>query len=316
MSTKISVVNGIKMCNAPTPPLFNRDAKLKIGILTATGVAAAGLALAVGLRFPWSDSFAPLAVAATLGPCAAFYHRRRTAQFVSTLLAVMQLLLFTACFTMLMYSVAALSAPLQDGVFASVDSAMGIYVPDIVDWSRANPVVNLVITLAYNSVLPQTLLLVLLLGFCGDSKPLEQFVLRFMVALLITAAIFSVVPAEGPFALFHLEMNDTQQSYLSQLRQLRSGRMSSISLSQTEGLITFPSFHTTWAILLVCAVAHRRKLFVGLLLLNALVIAGTLTTGWHYFVDVLAGVAVAAITVALTNRIRPWLDATTFRGKK
>jgi membrane-associated phospholipid phosphatase len=287
---------------------LSRDLLLKLAILSATAVGGGTLALCVGLRFPWSDVLAPLGIVVALGPCAVFYQRRQADEFVSTLLAVIQLLLFTACFTVLMYSLAACAAPLRDDVLIRIDSALGISVPDIAAWAQRFPAAAFIVELAYNSVLPQTLALVLLLGFRGDRKPLEQFVLRFMVALLATAVIFSVAPAVGPFAVFGLEPNPTQQAYLAQLEGLRNGTLTSVSLADTEGLVTFPSFHTAWAILLTAAVWHRRKLRVPVAVLNALVIAGTLTTGWHYVIDVLAGAALAAVTIAATNRLRPWLE--------
>ena len=98
--------------------------------------------------------------------------------------------------------------------------------------------------------MPQTLVVILLLGFQSDRKPLELFVMRFMIALLITAAVFSIAPARGPFAAYGYEPNPTQQSYLEHLEGLRSGERTVVSLRDAEGLVTFPSFHTAWAILL------------------------------------------------------------------
>lgn len=287
---------------------MSRDSKLKIGILIATVSIGGVLALYSGLRFPWTDSIAPFAVVMSLGPCAAFYHRRKVDPFVMSLMAAMQVLVFTACFTVLMYSVAALGAPAADHLLMTADAALGIHVPAIVEWAKARPWFYWTIGYAYDTVIIQTLLVIVLLGFKGDRKPLEQFVLRFMIALLITAAIFSVMPAKGPFAMYGLEARPTQERYLSHFEQLRSGTMTAVSLRDAEGLVTFPSFHTTWAILLACAFWHRRKLFVPFALLNVAVIIGTMTTGWHYFVDVLGGVAVAVITILLTNGLRPWLD--------
>jgi len=288
--------------------IFHRDAKLKLAILAATGLVGGAFALSTGLRFPWSDAVAPLAITVVLGPCAVFYQRRHADQFVATLLAVMQLLIFTACFTVLMYSLASLGLPLRDDVLSESDALLGIHVPAVVEWTRSHPGLDRVVTYAYNSVLPQMLILVLLLGFSGDKQPLEQFVLRFMIALLITAAVFAVIPAKGPFALYDLPTNPTQDRFVEQFDALRSGEMTSVSLRDTEGLVTFPSFHTTWAILLAAAVWHRRRLFVLVVGLNALVILGTMTTGWHYFADVLGGIAVAVAAILLSNVLRPWLD--------
>ena len=71
---------------------------------------------------------------------------------------------------------------------------------------------------------------------------------------------------------------------------MRGGLRSGLSLADTEGLITFPSFHTVWALLLVAACPRPAKAFS--VVLNAAVIVATLTTGWHYLADVLAGIVV------------------------
>ena len=64
-----------------------------------------------------------------------------------------------------------------------------------------------------------------------------------------------------------------------------------------DGLITFPSFHTTWAVLLALAFLRRRRLLPLFATLNVIVIVSTLTTGWHYLVDVLGGIAVCLLAV-------------------
>ena len=288
---------------------MNRDLRLKVGILLGTLGVGGGLAGWLGLRFPWSDGIAPFAVVAVLGPCAVFYQRRQVEPFVVSLLACMQILLFTACFTVLMYSLAALGAPLADDFLMTADATLGVHTPDIVRWSQSHPWLYEGIGWAYDSVIVQTLCVILILGFRGDRREVEQYVLRFMVALLITAALFSAMPAKGPFATYGLEARPTQQRYLQHLEGLRSGELRSVSLREAEGLVTFPSFHTTWAILLAAAFWHRKRLFIPFALLNGVVIAGTLTTGWHYFVDVLGGVAVAVVTILLSRRLRRWIDA-------
>ena len=83
--------------------------------------------------------------------------------------------------------------------------------------------------------------------------------------------------------------------------------MTTLSLNEAEGLITFPSFHTTWAILLALACAHRRVLFGFSALLNGLVVLATMTTGWHYLSDVLAGIVLAFVVAVVCGRIGRWI---------
>lgn len=299
---------------------MNRDTKLKLGVIVATAVIGGGLAFAHGLRFPWSDGFAPFAVIAVFGPTAALFQRRKVEPFAISLLAAMQVLVFTACFTVLMYALASFAAPLADGWLQAADDAMGIDVSRCVVWAQAHPRLHWVIVQAYNSTFLQTLAVILILGFRDERRPLELFVLRFMLALLITAAIFALLPAKGPFAFHQLAVNPTQSRYLAQFEALRAGQMQAVSLKDAEGLVTFPSFHTTWAILLAFAVWHHKRLFVPFALWNALVIVGTLTTGWHYGVDVIAGAVLAAIVIVVTARLRPWIergrpDACVFAGQ-
>lgn len=287
---------------------MNRDTKLKLGILVATAAIGGALALVQGLRYPWSDGFAPFMVVGVFGPCAIAFHRRKVQPFAISLLAAMQVLVFTACFTVLMYALASFGAPLADESFLAADRWLGFHTPDVVAWANAHPLLHRVIIYAYNSTFLQTLAVILILGFRDERRPLELFVLRFMLALLITAAIFTVLPAKGPFALHGLEANPTQTQFLTQFEALRSGELRNVSLRDAEGLVTFPSFHTTWALLIAFAVFHHKRLFVPFAFWNALVVVGTLTTGWHYLVDVLAGAALAVVVMFVTTRLRPWIE--------
>jgi membrane-associated phospholipid phosphatase len=80
--------------------------------------------------------------------------------------------------------------------------------------------------------------------------------------------------------------------------------MSVVRLDDLEGLITFPSFHTTNAILFAWALWPVRYLQVPILVLNALMVASTPTAGSHYFSDIVGGTAVAFLAIAAANGCR------------
>jgi hypothetical protein len=294
---------GAKPSKAFTVPIMRRDTCLKIGLVAGTACAGGLLLWFQGMTFSLWHNAAPVWVMAALAPAAALSHRRQNPQFVMTLLALMTLLVFTSCFTVLMYALAALSFPLTDPWLVAADAFFGVHVPSIVDWAGRHPWIAGVLEVAYATSILQTFALVIALGFTGQRRSLENFVLRFMVALLITAVVFALVPAEGPFTGYGFEPSPHQADYLEHLRTLRSGERTEVVLVGAEGLVTFPSFHTAWAILLTAAVWHRRRWLPIVAIVNSLVIAATLTTGWHYFVDVLGGAAVAYLAIEISRRL-------------
>jgi membrane-associated phospholipid phosphatase len=63
------------------------------------------------------------------------------------------------------------------------------------------------------------------------------------------------------------------------------------------GVVCFPSFHVIWAILCAAALWTYKPLRVPVALVYGLIILSTMTTGWHYFIDVVAGAVVALLSL-------------------
>ena len=287
---------------------MSRDFKLKACLILGTLAADVVLIIGLDLYFPPGDAVRPILVTALLAGFAVFYHRfRRVPKFVWTSTAMAQLVLFSSCYTILMYSVASTAHPLVDDSLVQVDRWFGFEVPQIVAWADAHPSAQACLQLAYNTLLPQTALIVVILGFLGDRRPLESFMLRFICATLLTAVLFFAYPADGPFSAYDYPPNQSQVRYLEHFDALRSGERTLVTWRGAQGLITFPSFHTTWAILLALALRHRPIIFAVSAALNCAVVAATLTTGWHYVSDVVGGVLVGVTVIALVHCLAMWL---------
>ena len=286
---------------------MSRDLSVKLGIMSGTLLAAATLCAVLGLSVASKELYGPSIVILGLGPAAVFYQRRNAQQCSLCATAVLLILMYFSCFTVMMYAAAAVSSPLIDDTLIGLDAALGVHLPSIVDWSGRHPVLAQVLACVYHTTIFQTLFVVLFLGCMGDRLQLEGFVLQFMICLAIVAVVFCYAPAEGPFAAYGYEPSPEQTRYLQHLREMRSGDRTVISLTDCEGLVTFPSFHTTWAILLVACVRHRRRVFLTLAVLNVAVVAATLTTGWHYVTDVIGGVCLAAGVIVFVHYWQPWL---------
>ena len=68
-----------------------------------------------------------------------------------------------------------------------------------------------------------------------------------------------------------------------------------------KGLVGFPSFHTAQAIVVAWYARKLGVLFYPFLVFNILVIASTPIQGGHHIVDVIGGLAVAALAIWLAS---------------
>lgn len=286
---------------------LSRDSALKWGIIAAIAFADAVLCACQGLRLVPGTITPPLVYLALLGVPAVYYYRRGEARFVLCLATLAQTIAFISSFTVLMYATATFARPLCDAQLAAFDRWCGVDVAAIRDWTNAHAAVRLVMDLAYGTLLFQLPVIVIVLGLLGDRRSLETFVLQDIVAGLLTVALFALVPADGPFSFHGFETSPDQAHYLQHFRALRSGEMRHVSLQDAAGLVTFPSFHAAEALLMGLAFRRRRGLFAAFGALNVLVALSTMTTGWHYFADLLAGLALGGASFWLVRACSPWI---------
>jgi hypothetical protein len=286
---------------------ISRDSKVKLGVICLTLFPSALLMWAKGLRPAWASLFPAAALLGLLAVAAFHYQARGIAKFVVCLRSLAFLIGFSASYVFLMYAIAATARPLIDDRLAAFDFRFGFQVATLVRWARGHAALNTFLDLVYLSILPQTILVLLILGLRKQSEGLDKFILRLMICALITAGLFFLFPALGPFARGDYTMDLTQARCLEHLQTLRSGARTVVSLSDAEGLIAFPSFHTIWAILIAAAYRGRRILFPVFAALNAAMVFSTMSTGWHYVADVLAGICIWGAAVAMIRLLENWV---------
>ena len=190
------------------------------------------------------------------------------------------------------------SRPLFDAQFAACDQAMGL------DWVAyrhflfVTPALKRVTTGCYALLGAELILLILTLDVIKRPERAHELFLGFMLTALIVILIGAVFPAAGAF-VHYASPEMYSEPYVAQYLGLRNGSIHVIDLTRMEGIVQFPSFHA--ALALVCSfVARGTRLFWPLLLVNLLVMLATPPAGGHHFIDVFAGLAVAAaVTLAL-----------------
>lgn len=63
------------------------------------------------------------------------------------------------------------------------------------------------------------------------------------------------------------------------------------------GMISFPSFHVVWALLLTYAVRCWRVIFGLLICLNTVIIISCVVLGWHYMADIIGSIFIVSLSI-------------------
>jgi hypothetical protein len=297
-------------------------------------LAAMGAALAIALAVTdFALTFAGVAV--TFGFVAvyagfAWYNAkaasRRDPQVVFVLGATSQTVLITALMTPLTYVAAAANLPLQDANLQAIDEALGLSWRAYLELVNGHPVLAQWLTYGYTMIRWPVFGIPVLLAAARRFTRLQEFVLAFGLALIATTLISAVVPAIGVFYQLGLDPADYPNlhpgGYLEQLHELplvRDGSRRTLDLLNLAGVVTFPSFHAASALIYGWALWPVRWMRPITVVANVAMLASTPIDGGHYFIDILAGLAIAALAIAaarlasrrLATRMQPGVDAAT-----
>lgn len=280
-------------------------------LIAAIAVVTAIWMAVVGLSFDWTSAVLPGLACLGLCAVAAFYRYVRPDERLATsMTSVAQLVAFTAAAGPLSYAVASTGGPFWDRALLSWDRMLGL------DWSAylalvdARPRLGLAFTLAYQSIMPQMVVAVIVLGFSGRLVACRTFVLAAILAGLASIVISALMPAMAMFV--HLGLRPSAYPnldpaaafvHVADLNGLRDGTLRIVNLDRLQGIITFPSYHAALAVIFAWAFWQSPWTRWPGLGLNLAMIAATPIDGGHYFVDVIAGCGIAAVSIATAERL-------------
>lgn len=251
-------------------------------VLTRTSLEAGAALPLVGLWF-------------CLVAGALFYRWRKVQRAYDLVAMASWAVLFGYLHVVPMFLAARCSAPLQDAALARIDAALGLEVPAVVRFIQGHPRAGRFLAVCYDTLLPMVTLAIMVPPLCGRMKAAKEYALGNVLAAALCLPLFAVFQAEGPWAYYEFEANPTQDNYLKVFALVRTEPTYVVDLRYRDGLITFPSFHTALAVLAACALWPIPYLRWPAAALAVLITVSTVTTGWHYLADVLAGLLVAAL---------------------
>lgn len=254
----------------------------------------------VVLPFAGSILLVRFILVAILAPLPVYWHDKHRPDFREAALALFWVLAFSFTLPFIVDICARSGMPLQDLNFARLDNMLGVNVPAIAAWTdrhRLAQLLNDTYPLLVYYLLPAAVFAPALFGRWVAAR---EFLIANVIAMVIGLTAFAFLPAVGPWYGYHLPPRPGQAFCQSELLLMRTP---GLYIAREAGVVCFPSFHVIWAIFCARALWTFRFIRIPVCIFAGLIVLSTLTTGWHYFVDVLGAFAVAAISIALASRI-------------
>jgi membrane-associated phospholipid phosphatase len=230
---------------------------------------------------------------AVISPLALYYLDRNQPDRMDAALTIPWGVTFGLCIISIVGASARLHFPLRDMNYGALDSMLGVSIPAIREWSlhhQAGKVAN-----ASYPFLNWFLLSAFLVpALAGRATAARVFLFANVIAFAISIPIFTLWPAIGPWYAFHTAASPAQLGLQSEILGLHNGTSQAMNVA---GLVCFPSFHVIWAILAAWALSTFRPMRIPAAILCTLIICSTVTTGWHYFCDVLSGGIIGVVSL-------------------
>jgi membrane-associated phospholipid phosphatase len=193
--------------------------------------------------------------------------------------------------------------PLVDRSLWMIDEKMHFSTIFFVNLVAKIPAVRLVFSLSYQLLGPFVITTLLALFFFGNIHAARRYILGATLALILTIALFALWPASGPWITQNFAPTKEQADVTDYLVRLKTNSQVEVDLQRTA-MVSFPSFHVTLAILTAVAFSSFRRLRLWTWILTVLICISTITSGWHYGIDVLGGLAVAGVSIALAGLLK------------
>lgn len=272
---------------------------LAVGLVTFVWGALAGF------NFP-SVAVSVLANAALLMFCAGYLKAQNKLPVVSALFgALAWILTIATVMSHASYVWASANLPMRDDTFAHLDAALGVDARTITQGTGVYGWFATASLVAYCKTAYQMFLAFGVLMYCRQHERLADTFSILAIGGVATLVLSTLFPAADAFDYYRFTENDLGKLngtgvgvwHLEHLNALRSGVMRTFPTTDWQGLVTFPSFHTIYALSGGYALATNRWLAWPSAIFSGFVLFTTIPIGGHYFIDVVGGVAIFVASV-------------------
>lgn len=199
------------------------------------------------------------------------------------------------------YMAAQVSEGWRDHQLLSVDRNMGFNWRSYWNFTMSHDIYRLALDLGYTSINILPVFLIIALNIFNKRSVAAHFILTYALSLGITVIIFLFFPAKSA-AVEILGMSTPNlpragTEHIPIIEALRNGEMTNVALERSSGLIDFPSFHASCAVMFAWFAWRLPGIRWVYLVLCGLMYLATPIQGGHYFIDVLAGTVIAFLCI-------------------
>lgn len=262
----------------------------------------------------WQRYATALAIVAAAWPAIALLTRltglARDAAFVAEIPGKIFTYMFAA--SLLEYYLATSPLPLHDDLLITIDRALHFDWAAMCNWVAPHAALHRALSFAYFNLASETCLVVLVIVLFYPRRA-RRFSTALIVSSALTIPFLWIFPASGPFiALSDLPSYCISDAVIApqHYMAMRTHGFAAVDAASLSGIVAFPSYHATAAILLTYMMRGIPFAFPMAAAFNALMIAATPLIGGHYAVDVIAGAVVAAATIGVLERLEAGRAAT------
>lgn len=162
------------------------------------------------------------------------------------------------------------------------------------------------LALIYFRVFSQVGATLILVALFGSQKRALQFVAALLTAYYISLLVFFIMPAANPYMLcpghFQRLSSSLNLYTIQQTTALKARLLFAHKLHQpigTDYFIALPCMHIAMPVISLWFLRQWKRLLVFVATFDVLVVAAILLQEQHFFVDLIGGVMVAAIAIAI-----------------
>lgn len=199
---------------------------------------------------------------------------------------------------------------LADEALARMDATLGFDWNGLIRFVDARWLLAEALLQAYQSFALQLVLVPILLAVFSQPARAYAMVTSYGVLCFASSLISVWYPALGTYTSYGSTAESLTHinahfgfAFLEQFHAVRNDPAFVFSMARMMGILTFPSVHAAVAILCAWAMWPIRPLRYPFLLLNILMTVSAVSHAGHYLADIIAGIGIAAATIAIVNKL-------------